>query len=185
MRIWGSVAYRRRGQLVHTRLAALAFALSKSLVGGLLFAQSTASFPEAAPSGAPASAPTGALPAQPAPTSPPVAPPPPPTASAPAAVAAPSVEPLADTATEPAVTPRSSAAAKPPPPFLPPVLPYRPGLQVPDQYRLETKANRGLALGGASVFGASYAAGIIFAAGANFQNATEWLLLPVGGPYLA
>jgi hypothetical protein len=58
-------------------------------------------------------------------------------------------------------------------------------LQVPDQYRLETKANRGLALGGASVFGASYAAGIIFAAGANFQNATEWLLLPVGGPYLA
>jgi hypothetical protein len=68
-------------------------------------------------------------------------------------------------------------------PALPPTLPYEDGQPIPPNYRLESRANSGLMLGGALTLGAGYAAGLIFAASSDFENGTSWTALPVVGPY--
>lgn len=79
-----------------------------------------------------------------------------------------------------------------PPPGQPPAptddrpkyLPYREGEPAPTGYYLEERARRGPIIAGAIVFGIPYALGLSIAAGADFDNQSGYLAIPVAGPWI-
>jgi hypothetical protein len=68
---------------------------------------------------------------------------------------------------------------------LPPLLPYRKGLPVPDGYRVVRRSATGLLVGGGLTFVAAYGAGLALAAGESFENGSGYLAIPVIGPWAA
>lgn len=67
----------------------------------------------------------------------------------------------------------------------PPVLPYRSGVPVPEGYRVESKANNGLVIGGFLTLLVGYSSAFIVGMGNDFENGTGWLAVPVVGPFAA
>lgn len=65
----------------------------------------------------------------------------------------------------------------------PPVLPYYEGVEPPEGYVFQSHRNHGLMIGGGLTWAAAYGAGLIYAAGKNFDNGTSWLAAPVIGPW--
>lgn len=65
----------------------------------------------------------------------------------------------------------------------PPVLPYYEGVEPPEGYVLQSHRNHGLMIGGGLTWVAAYGAGLIYAAGKNFDNGTGWLAAPLIGPW--
>lgn len=130
------------------------------------------------------------------PAGPPPEPPAPTVASQPAPVAAP--------APAPAVPPGYMLVPIAPPPSgygtptrydvqypqargaLPPgmELPYRDGDPIPPGYRVIEQKRRGLIIAGSLTAGVPWALGVAAAAGANFEDKTGWLVVPVLGPWL-
>ena len=173
----------------------------------LASAQTTTRFPDAPPEEAPYTPPA----AQPAPprTTQPTAPPPSyvqPTAPPPSYVQPtapppsypqPVTPPPAYTPPQPTYppaavpTPGGYAAAgdygRPATPglFLPPMLPYREGAEIPDGYELERSRNTGLMVGGGVVFGVGYVTAFAIAASKGFDRANGLLAVPVIGPWIS
>jgi len=65
----------------------------------------------------------------------------------------------------------------------PPLLPYYEGAEPPEGYVLQSHRNHGLMIGGALTWTAAYATGLLYAAGKNFDNGTNWLAAPLIGPW--
>ena len=58
-------------------------------------------------------------------------------------------------------------------------------MPVPPGYRVVERPASGLLIGGISLFAASYAVGLLVAAGEDFENGTAWLAVPLIGPWAA
>jgi hypothetical protein len=67
--------------------------------------------------------------------------------------------------------------------FYPAALPYVEGQPVPDGYRLDSSSNTGLMVGGLLTLLAGYGAAFVVASGNDFENGTQWLVVPVIGPW--
>lgn len=83
----------------------------------------------------------------------------------------------------PAPAPVTTPPASSLPAWPPAVLPYRDGQPIPKAYRLESRANSGLIIGGTVTFLASYGSALGFGASHGFDNGLSWTFLPVVGPY--
>jgi len=150
----------------------------------------------ATPAGAQQPAP-GAAPPPPAAAAP--APPPP---GAPAAQPAPGAAPYpypTQGAPPPAGQPQpgypppgAPPPGQPPPPGYyqplpqqPPLyLPYKEGQKIPPGYYLEDRGIFGLQLAGAITTGTMYLIGFVLVSAMGYPNDTEWMLLPVAGPFI-
>lgn len=163
------------------------FVLACSCWGGLARAQSSASFPEPAPTPVvPTPAPNQYTPPPPAPYIPPAPTQPVPTQPVPAPVApAPAPEYFPPSVALP--TPYQPPATNPSYSYenLPPLLPYKKGLPVPPGYRVVQRSATGLTAGGGVTFGVAYAAALGLAATQNFENGTAYTAIPVIGPWAA
>ncbi len=69
--------------------------------------------------------------------------------------------------------------------FLPPVLPYREGAEIPEGYELESSRNTGLMVGGGVVFGVGYVIAFGIAASKGFDRPNAMLAVPVIGPWIS
>ena len=69
--------------------------------------------------------------------------------------------------------------------LLPPLLPYKKGLPVPQGYRVVERRATSLTLGGGLTFLGSYLAGLGLAASQGFGNGTAYTAIPVAGPWAA
>ncbi|HEX2880293.1 MAG TPA: hypothetical protein VHO25_12245, partial [Polyangiaceae bacterium] len=69
--------------------------------------------------------------------------------------------------------------------FIPNVLPYRNERTAPAGYELRERRHWGQVVLGASVFTVAYGAAMVVAIDNDFQGKTEYLLIPVVGPWLA
>lgn len=63
-------------------------------------------------------------------------------------------------------------------------VPYHPYAPPPEGYVLQERANRALVWSGALLFGLPYAVGLTYAVVADFPAKTEYLAIPVVGPWL-
>jgi len=63
-------------------------------------------------------------------------------------------------------------------------LPYEDGDPIPPGYKLRRQARRGLVIAGSIVTGVPYAFSVTGAVGANFEDSSGFLLIPVLGPWL-
>jgi hypothetical protein len=63
-------------------------------------------------------------------------------------------------------------------------LPYRAGQPTPTGYRLVEEPRHGLVTAGYLVAGIPYGLGLLVAISADFDNGTQWLALPIVGPWL-
>jgi hypothetical protein len=63
-------------------------------------------------------------------------------------------------------------------------LPYSPGDPIPPGYHVVEQQRRGLIIAGSLTAGVPWALGVAVAAGANFEEKTGWLAVPVLGPWL-
>jgi hypothetical protein len=63
-------------------------------------------------------------------------------------------------------------------------LPYQEGEPVPPGYRVIEQKRRGLIIAGSLTAGIPWALGVAVASGANFEDKTGWLTVPVLGPWL-
>jgi hypothetical protein len=134
----------------------------------------------------------------------PPAPSPPAPAPAPPVVEVPAPVPPAPVATAPGPTadstlgPAASAAdpygiyapvpaqsLTPSTPTGPRYLPYEPGMEVPEGYRVRRRRLKGLMVSGGVTFGASYLYAFGSGASQGFENGETWLVLPVIGPFAA
>jgi hypothetical protein len=139
-------------------------------------AQSSASFPDEKLAPAPT---------QPAPTQPAPAPAAPPPASTDALRGPPPPPPLPYTGNDVRIPVSIQRAPAAPSSDLPPLLPYREGLPVPDGYVVVERPATGLITGGLIGFGVAYATGIIVGATQGFKNGTGLVFIPIVGPYAA
>ena len=62
---------------------------------------------------------------------------------------------------------------------------YDPNRPIPDGYYVQTRPIRGLIIAGAITLGVPYVLGLTFAAEADFDKNSGWLVLPVVGPFIA
>jgi hypothetical protein len=63
-------------------------------------------------------------------------------------------------------------------------LPYERGQLIPKGYRLTEEPRRGLIIGGFILSGIPYGIGALFATGANFENASGYMMVPFVGPWM-
>lgn len=68
---------------------------------------------------------------------------------------------------------------------MPPILPYRDGLPVPNGYRVEHRSANGMIVGGLATLVVAYGAAIGVGVGDHFKDGTGWTAVPVLGPWAA
>ncbi len=130
---------------------------------------------------------------QPAPGAAPAPPPP----AAPAQQPPPGASPYPYPAEGAAPPPGQPPPGYPPPGYPPPpgyyqplpqqqplYLPYKEGQKIPPGYYLEDRGIFGLQLAGALTVGTTYVVGFILISAMGYPNDTEWMLLPVAGPFI-
>jgi hypothetical protein len=69
--------------------------------------------------------------------------------------------------------------------WLPPVLPYVDGAEVPAGYERRSSGGTVTLTAGAIVFGGAYLGGLGVAGTESFKNGTGWMVVPLVGPWLA
>jgi hypothetical protein len=77
------------------------------------------------------------------------------------------------------------AAALPPPPGFPLVLPYRSGVPVPRGYHVERRPATGLLVTGGVTLGVGYLTALGIGLHHEFSDGMGWTVLPVVGPWAA
>jgi hypothetical protein len=105
------------------------------------------------------------------------------------AQAEPSVQPLGPGGAPPPPAYASPYAAPPPPPYGayprgPARLRYEEGDPIPPGYRVVHRSRQGLVIAGAIVFLVSYGIAFSVAAIDDFKDQTNWLTIPIAGPWL-
>lgn len=68
---------------------------------------------------------------------------------------------------------------------MPPLLPYREGMPVPDGYTVVERPATTLITSGLIGLGVSYGTAVIIGASQGFENGTGLLVIPIFGPYAA